>query len=53
MAKTLPNNLEKPVQFVAVKPDYFKASLTGTFGESTAKEIANIFPFAEANIEHL
>lgn len=53
MAQTLSSVIGKQISYVSVKPDDFEAQLAGSFGKSTAKEIANIYRFAEANIEHL
>lgn len=53
MAQTLSKVIGEKITYAPVKPDDFEAQLAGSFGQSTAKEIANIYRFAEANIEHL
>lgn len=49
MAETLSGIIGKKIQFVPVKPDDFEAQLAASFGQDTAREIANIYRFAEAN----
>lgn len=53
MAETLSEIIGENIRFVPVKPDDFEMQLAASFGEVAAREIANIYRFAEANPAHL
>lgn len=53
IAKVLSKISGKEIHFLSVSPDDFEVQITPSFGNRTAKEIANIYRFTATNISHL